>query len=184
MTAADALPFKKEYAGLKRKAGCEREKKSLQWLKDQALHVDTTGNGTATEAWLETFHIDDSDKYDFRLRDYGIWVEVSGTSFAKSQSAERFAGLFPYDGQPRLPVGTWKVEYAKRRGMVDSLVFMQWIDKESEPRFLPCSEIVRLAEEGKAIAGFFRKGERDYWLLQWDLWWDGEEFLKWLEGKP
>ncbi|MEM4204605.1 MAG: nuclease [Candidatus Methanomethylicaceae archaeon] len=148
-----------------------REEFAKSMLRLLGIEVEPVGKGTLSEEVFEGFHESEEDRFDFKCEELGIIFEVTGTSWTRRRSAERFDPDWEEEGRrkpsPRkavLAVLKRKVDDAFALGVEDKVYFVSVNDGQGEWRFLPCS----LAR--KYPYGSFAHREGDYYKIPWEKW--------------
>jgi hypothetical protein len=134
----------------------EREDAVIHTLKELRIPVIRTGYGSGTTAQVEGYHISLDERYDLKAPQYGAYFEVTGTTWTKAQSEERF-------GYPVLAILCQKVEDAKAYGVLSQLYFAQVCESEGEILFIPATECSFYRR------GFYSNGEAEYFLIPWSV---------------
>lgn len=148
-----------------------REEFARAALRLLGIEVEPVGRGTLSDAVFEGFHESEEDRFDFKCDELGIRFEVTGTSWRRADSAERYDPRWREEGRrkPSLKRATLailkrKVDDAHAMGIQDRLFFVSVNDGQGDWRFLPCS-----AARGFPT-GTFACREGLYYLIPWDRW--------------
>lgn len=173
---------------LKRKYS-SREVRSLSVLREEfaaaalrllGIEVEPAGRGTLSDQLFEGFHESAEDRFDFKCEELGIRFEVTGTSWRRAESAERFDPDWEGEGRRKpssrkavLAVLKRKVDDAFAMGIQDRLFFVSVNDGQGEWRFMPCGAVRRFP------VGSFASREGEYYLVPWESW----RTPSWMRGK-
>ncbi|MEM3389414.1 MAG: nuclease [Candidatus Bathyarchaeia archaeon] len=148
-----------------------REEFAKAMLRLLGIEVEPVGKGTLSEEVFEGFHESEDDRFDFKCEELGILFEVTGTSWTKRQSAERYDPDWEEEGRRKpsskkavLAVLKKKVDDAFAMGVQDRLYFVSVNDGQGEWRFMPCN-LVR-----KYPFGRYASMEGEYYLIPWENW--------------
>ncbi|QPG49172.1 nuclease [Saccharolobus solfataricus] len=143
--------------------------------------------GHSLERTDRTWEGDPFKKFDFYIPKYNLYLDVTGTSFTKSESIKR-AHMLQLRGAIIAILGI-KVSVAEilaAKGY--RTAFANVAEREGEIRFMPYSRLKVLEKNGRAIIAQpeeieFAKGERTYILTRWTDWLKPNQFLRWLKLK-
>lgn len=147
------------------------------------IDVVPAGNGTLSSEVFEGFHHDQEDRFDFLCPELGIRFEVTGTSWTRRMSAERFDPGWKEEGRRKpspkkavMPILKVKVDDAYAQGIQDVLYFVSVAEGQGEWRFMPCNVVRGFS------CGFYASREKPYHLIPWDKWrtpaWMAERIAK------
>lgn len=168
-----------------------REDIARKWLQLLGLkeeEIIPTGVGVlSTERIDSTWEGDPFKKFDFYIPKYNLYLDVTGTSFTKSESVKR-AHRLQLRGAIIAILGI-KVSVAEvlaAKGY--RTAFVSVAEREGEIRFMPYSRLKVLKKNGRAFTAEpneieFAKGERTYVITRWVDWLKPNQFLRWLKLK-
>ncbi len=160
-------------------------RKWLQLLGLSSEDIQANGIGVlSAEKVDETWEGDPFKKFDFFIPKFRLYLDITGTSFTKSESIKRshrlnLKGAIIAILGVKVSVG----EILESKGF--KTAFVNVADNEGEVRFMPFSRLKALEKNKRAFLAEpteleYAKGERSYVITRWPDWLKPAEFKRWL----
>ena len=134
----------------------------------------------------ETWEGDPFRKFDFYIPKFKLYLDVTGTSFTKSESIRRSHRLNLQGAIIAiLGVKVSVAEILEKKAFHTAFVSVN--DNEGEIRFMPYSRLKVLEKNKRAFLAEpdeveFAKGERAYVITKWKDWLKPNQFKNWLKA--